>query len=270
MTPSEPSDQPVSRDPRSSRGKRARGLRAPEWMKVPEWMKGKVPINKGVLGEHDKKKLPQINNPLTIAALGVGMRAVRSATHNLRPSFRPGRAERFRLRVLRSLQSSAALAEVERFGGFDIRVDVKESFGKPTLVSADLCISERQRKGIQKRLEIEGKEIEESYRVLVRDLLERMVEELWDNPEIAPVAVRGRIVAVPEGHDCAKPESHSSLHFGERHFGERHLGDRHPQKTSGVKVLMDMTNLGFEDEIGRPADLYDTYGAPASDPNWRP
>lgn len=232
---------------------------------MPQWLKGNLPINKGVPGrdgdvEGEKRKLPQINNPITIAALDVGARTIKSLTHNLRPSFRPGRPERFRLRVLRSLRTSAALAEVERFGGFDIRIDVQESFGKPTLVSVDLCISERQRKGMLQRFENEGKAIEESYRVLLQDLLERMVEEVWDNPEIAPVAVRGRIVAVNGSPQDAKPVEKTHPHLGRRHL----------PKLKGEKVLMDMTHLGYEDEIARPIDLYDTYGSPASDPAWRP
>ena len=31
-----------------------------------------------------------------------------------------------------------------------------------------------------------------------------------------------------------------------------------------------MTALGFEDEIARPDELYNRYGAPEGDPAWRP
>jgi len=34
--------------------------------------------------------------------------------------------------------------------------------------------------------------------------------------------------------------------------------------------FVDMTALGFEDEIARPDELYDRYGAPECDPAWRP
>ena len=31
-----------------------------------------------------------------------------------------------------------------------------------------------------------------------------------------------------------------------------------------------MSALGFADEIARPDELYDRYGAPECDPTWRP
>ena len=36
------------------------------------------------------------------------------------------------------------------------------------------------------------------------------------------------------------------------------------------EVVVDMTALGFEDEIARPDELYACYGAPDCDPAWRP
>ena len=35
-------------------------------------------------------------------------------------------------------------------------------------------------------------------------------------------------------------------------------------------VMADMTLLGFDDGTARPTDLFERYGAPASDRNWRP
>ena len=35
-------------------------------------------------------------------------------------------------------------------------------------------------------------------------------------------------------------------------------------------AVVDMTALGFEDEIARPDELYIRYGAPEGDPAWRP
>ena len=35
-------------------------------------------------------------------------------------------------------------------------------------------------------------------------------------------------------------------------------------------TIVDMSALGFADEIARPDELYDRYGAPECDPAWRP
>ena len=43
-------------------------------------------------------------------------------------------------------------------------------------------------------------------------------------------------------------------------------------EASGVQTdtVVDMSALGFADEIARPDELYACYGAPECDPAWRP
>ena len=91
--------------------------------------------------------------------------------------------------------------------------------------------------------------------ILLSDLLERLVEDCWDNPEIAPVAVRGRVIAV---HD------HLSR-AGEIKHTRRHVG-----VSESETLILDMRDLGFQDETGRVGDLYSRYGSPKADPDWRP
>lgn len=74
-------------------------------------------------------------------------------------------------------------------------------------------------------------------KTLMGDYLERLVEAAWDNPEIAPVAVRARGIW---------------------------------RTKDGDTVVVDMRDLGYPDETARPTDLFDRYGPPASDPRWHP
>ncbi len=165
---------------------------------------------------------------------------------NVRPSWVPGRDARFRALLGKALNDLPVVAEHAGSGHLDLRVEVFEGFGKPTLVSFDLIF-------VDPDLEVPKDS------VLVKDLLDRATQVLWDNPEMAPVAVRGRIlVACTEPHqveescaDPVPPVGHESLMGGET-------------------VVMDLENLGFVDEIARAADLYDRYGPPRFDPDWRP
>lgn len=212
------------------------------------------PINKGPRGGNELS-LPQINNPRIIAALKRGEKLVKKLARNMRPTARPGREERFRIRITRALRSSDLINEIQRLDPLGVRVNVHESFGKPTLVSVDVVASRHQQQVIAKHLGITSDELPE-HLAFLKDVLERVVEEVWDNPEIAPVAVRGRIV-VMDKESGAKPKTSGHLRSSKRDAAQE-------------TVLLDMTSLGYEDEIARPADLYDRYNAPASDPAWRP
>ncbi|MSS83193.1 hypothetical protein FYJ24_00095 [Actinomycetaceae bacterium WB03_NA08] len=186
------------------------------------------PINKG--GEEGpSRRLPQINNRLTIAALGAGAKLTKKLRKYLRTPEYPGQEGRFRAHILRALRAPSVAALAKQVDGIDASVDIRQAFGKPTLVSVDLILSDPH-----DHLTLQ----QNNSGVLLEDLLDNTVETIWNNPEIVPAAVRGRILV--RGVDGAD------------------------------RVLIDMTALGFDDEIGRPADLYDRFGAPASDPAWRP
>ena len=75
-------------------------------------------------------------------------------------------------------------------------------------------------------------------------MLDRVTRALWDNPEMAPVNVRARVLQ-STGGELEEPGAQS-------------------------ECLADMTTIGFTDEIARPDELFARYGAPASDPAWRP
>lgn len=214
----------------------------------------RFPINKGPRGGNETS-LPQINNPHIIAALKWGAKFTKKWAHNMKPTPKPGREERFRIRIMRALRASDLIMQVERLSPLDVRVSVHESFGKPTLVSVDLLVSEGQQAAIADHLGIDAEDLAD-HPVFLRDVLERVVEEVWDNPEIAPVAIRGRIIV--EAEEGVAPQKTTRLPRGSKRDSD--------QET----VLLDMTALGYQDEIARPTDLYERYNAPASDPQWRP
>lgn len=149
-----------------------------------------------------------------------------SASHYLRPATRSGRSERFRRLVV------AAIGEDATRFGVDVRVQVREGFGKPTLASIDLLMPDGARPLASE----------------VATLLERATRAVWNNRELAPIAVRARALGAPT------PRTQSAA------------DGRRSQRL----VLADMTAIGFEDETARPADLYAHFGSPAFDPKWRP
>ncbi len=195
------------------------------------------------MGELPMRK--RIERQMT-AALRVLTDQAKGLASNVRPSPVPGRDARFQALLERALSGLPVVAEYAGGGRLDLRVEVFEGFGKPTLVSFDLVFVDPGQ-GVP------------ADSVLVKDLLDRATEVLWDNPEMAPVAVRGRILVARSdaepgegtGQDPKRPVGQQSLARGET-------------------LVMDLENLGFSDEIARAADLYERYGAPRFDPNWRP
>lgn len=184
------------------------------------WEPGSTPVNKqlGAPGAGERR-LPQIDNPLLIAAAGVGAMGVGAALRRLRPGGRGGRPERFAQGVYKSLAAvSLGDAELDAIVR-DMKVDVLEGFGKLPLVSVDLYVDDDSALWTS---------------LLGQDMLEVVSEHVWNNPEIAPVAVRGRLLSAVDGHQIA-----------------------------------DMEALGFDGEIARPADLFERFGPPASDPKWK-
>lgn len=262
-----------------TQGKDAGGRRtASAWARLRAAMATTTPVNKGMSGEAaSTRRLPQIDNPVLVGAAGLGALVVGAAVKTLRPGRRGGRDSRFRVLLARAALNGETGADA-LLAPDDVDVEVHEAFGKPPLVSVDvnlradrvvdvLAIGEDGETGGGGPLEasaIATSQAEKGRDLLPRatlvDLLTRVVQAAWDNPEIAPVAVRGRVLIVAGG-DGGTRDAHGD------HAIE---GTHHVVDAPGAQVLVDMGDLGFVDETARPADLFDKFGAPASDPSWRP
>lgn len=198
------------------------------WGEVGRWMRQSTPVNKGSAGRA-ARRMPQIANPLLIGAIGVGAIGAGIAMRAMRPQRRQGRSERFRDLLLESLEASG-LSGIE-----GCAVEVGEGFGKPSLVSFDVVAAPPS-----------------SFDDAVR-ILETATRAVWDNPELAPIVIRGRVLRA----DASAGSD------------EGGAGKNAPDLPSR-RLFADMTALGFADEIARPDELYASFGAPASDPTWRP
>ena len=251
------------------------------WREVRRWMRVSTPVNKAGAGGV-ARRLPQLAGPLVIGALGVGAVGAGIAWRALASTRGGGRAQRFEDIVWSAIDEAGAgpraTGSGPRAGGPDsagsahagggahrgrrsrtakgprpgsaplsasgagqgggkrkgarggaarVLVEVGEGFGRPSLVSADTIVADGGGG--------DGGSV---------PMLDRVTRALWDNPEMAPVNVRARVLQSTGGEleePGAQPE-----------------------------CLADMTTLGFADEIARPDELFARYGAPASDPAWRP
>lgn len=151
----------------------ARGLRA-----VFGSGRGSVPVNKGSRGA--SRRLPQIDNPVLIGVAGLGALGAGLALRSLRPTHRAGRSERIRMLVSDAVQQGVEIHGPEAEPA-SVDVQVHEAFGKPPLVSIDV--------------RMERAPDQEA----AQDLLDRAARAAWDNPELAPVAVRARVLLVGQG-----------------------------------------------------------------------
>lgn len=176
--------------------------------------------------------------------------AVKSFLGNVKPSPLPGREERMFSLVHQTITRSPLLDLLPGSQEFILRLDVNEAFGKPLLVSFDVLLPVTQEQRFtyspQERL---------SLRSLIIDHMERIVTAVWDNPEIAPVAVRGRILLAQE-----KGAGSSQILSVRNRLGV----------PAGERLVVDMRDLGYPDEIARVEDLFERLGPPASDPDFRP
>lgn len=242
------------------------------WHEILRWTQMSTPINKGTFSSATRK-IPQIASPLVIGALGVGALGAGIAMQAMRPSKRSGRSSRFRTLLLSSVDEAlrARLEDLEPSPPLEVSVEVGEGFGKPALVAFDVCLPKGG--GVSP--------------AILSELLDVATKAVWDNPELAPVAIRGRIITsfdAPAREDAggswagracsdeAGPEpelADSASAAGPTSAGSEEEVTREGGK-AGVRVLADMTVLGFLDETARPEDLFARYGSPASDPRWRP
>lgn len=271
------------------------------WREVRRWMRVSTPVNKAGAGGV-ARRLPQLAGPLVIGALGVGAVGAGIAWRALASTRGGGRAQRFedivwsaideagagprptgsgpqaggpdsaggahagggaqpgtsgpspvaagpspgggahrgrRSRTAKGPRPGSAPLSASgagpgggkrkgaRGGAARVLVEVGEGFGRPSLVSADIIVADGGGG--------DGGAV---------PMLDRVTRALWDNPEMAPVNVRARVLQ-STGGELEEPGAQS-------------------------ECLADMTTIGFADEIARPDELFARYGAPASDPAWRP
>lgn len=221
------------------------------WREVRRWMRVSTPVNKAGAGGV-ARRLPQLAGPLVIGALGVGAVGAGIAWRALASTRGGGRAQRFEDIVWSAIDEAGAGPRTAkgprpgsaplsvsgagpgggkrkgaRGGAARVLVEVGEGFGRPSLVSADIIVADGGGG--------DGGSV---------PMLDRVTRALWDNPEMAPVNVRARVLQ-STGGELEEPGAQS-------------------------ECLADMTTIGFADEIARPDELFARYGAPASDPAWRP
>ena len=184
-------------------------------------------------------RLPQIAGPLMIGALGVGALGAGIAWRALSSTRGTGRTQRFVDLATAALESDFPLRSDEGVAGEGearaprrvVHVEVGEGFGRPSLVSIDVVVASSD---------------ELSEREVATRALDAITRATWNNPEMAPVSVRARVLAAhDEAGDLEAPGAQTD-------------------------TVVDMSALGFADEIARPDELYDRYGAPECDPAWRP
>ena len=205
---------------------------------VRRWMRVSTPVNKAASAGL-RGRLPQIAGPLMIGALGVGALGAGIAWRALSSTRGTGRTQRFVDLATAALDSGFPLRSDEGVVGEGaarsprrvVHVEVGEGFGRPSLVSIDVVVAPSD--ALSER------------EVAIR-ALDAITRATWNNPEMAPVSVRARVlVAYDDVDDLEAPGAQTD-------------------------TVVDMSALGFADEIARPDELYDRYGAPECDPAWRP
>ena len=210
---------------------------------VRRWMRVSTPVNKAA-SSGLRGRLPQIAGPLMIGALGVGALGAGIAWRALSSTRGTGRTQRFVDLVTAALESGFPLRVDEAGDGAGVagegvaraprrvvHVEVGEGFGRPSLVSIDVVVSAADFL---------------SQREAATRALDAITRVTWNNDEMAPVSVRARVLlAHDDATDLEAPGAQTD-------------------------TVVDMSALGFADEIARPDELYDRYGAPDCDPTWRP
>lgn len=207
---------------------------------VRRWMRVSTPVNKAA-SSGLRGRLPQIAGPLMIGALGVGALGAGIAWRALSSTRGTGRTQRFVDLATAALDSRFPERATDEAGaGVNdassgqhrvVNVEVGEGFGRPSLVSIDVVVSAADVL---------------SEREAATRALDAITRVTWNNDEMAPVSVRARVLlAHEEADDLEAPGAQTD-------------------------TVVDMSALGFADEIARPDELYDRYGAPECDPTWRP
>ena len=203
---------------------------------VRRWMRVSTPVNKAASAGL-RGRLPQIAGPLMIGALGVGALGAGIAWRALSSTRGTGRTQRFVDLATAALEADFPL-RADEAGDVDgdaprrvVHVEVGEGFGRPSLVSIDVVVASSDAL---------------SEREAATRALAAVTRATWNNPEMAPVSVRARVLLTHDDADDVEAPG------------------------AQTDTVVDMSALGFADEIARPDELYDRYGAPEHDPAWRP
>ena len=205
---------------------------------VRRWMRVSTPVNKAASAGL-RGRLPQIAGPLVIGALGVGALGAGIAWRALSSTRGTGRTQRFADLATAALEADFPARTYEA-GEVDgsareqrrvVHVEVGEGFGRPSLVSIDVVVASSDAL---------------SEREVATRALDAITRATWNNPEMAPVSVRARVLLAHDEVDDLEASG------------------------AQTDTVVDMSALGFADEIARPDELYDRYGAPECDPAWRP
>ena len=217
----------------------------PHLRDVPQWIRASTPVNKSASGAG--RQIPQIASPLVIGALGVGVVGAGLALRAMRPARRRGRSDRFRLFLLAALDDALSVPShsLPRDIPIDIKAEISDGFGKPSLATFDILVP------ASADLDLTA----------VAEILDVATSATWNNSELAPLAIRGRVLASTSVSANGESEAPTD---GTRPSNAGSGGGSQPV------VLADMTVLDFIDETARPDELYARYGAPDSDPAWRP
>ena len=205
---------------------------------VRRWMRVSTPVNKAASAGL-RGRLPQIAGPLMIGALGVGALGAGIAWRALSSTRGTGRTQRFVDLATAALDSGFPLRVDEAGAGEGaarvprrlLHVEGGEGFGRPSLVSIDVVVASSDAL---------------SEREVATRALDAITRATWNNPEMAPVSVRARVLVA---HDAA---------------------DDLEAPGAQTDTVVDMSALGFADEIARPEGPPDRDGAPECDPAWRP
>ena len=207
---------------------------------VRRWMRVSTPVNKAAASGL-RGQLPQIAGPLVIGALGVGAIGAGIAWRALASTRGTGRTQRFAELASSALEAAFPETFIDEVGvgpgerGSSerrvVNVEVGEGFGRPSLVSIDVVVASSDAL---------------SEREAATRALDAITRATWNNPEMAPVSVRARVLGAHDDVDDLEAPG------------------------AQTDTVVDMSALGFADEIARPDELYDRYGAPECDPAWRP
>lgn len=188
------------------------------------------------------------------AFLEVARATVRGMVGKALPKPSPGRTAQLLALVEGQVDGLPLFSMFPHVGVPAVRLRIDESFGKPLLVTVDLLFSD-----MDHILAALDEDEQHALRVLVSDVLDRVVRVLWDNPLVAPIAIRGRVLVARDPADENAQVVQSQGSFRNR-----------LQVLPREVLVVDMQGLGFTDEIARTEDLFERYGPAASDPNWRP
>lgn len=249
-------------------------------------------------------RLPQVGSKWVVGALKTAKTSASKVLGDLKPTPVPGRSQRMKILVEDTVFSSGVVdylpqPNLPESPALKVRAQLDSGFGKPMLLTVDLVVADPKRTLVglrdlwketggepkagftlhQKELHAQG--------VLLLDLLDRSMEALWHNPEAAPIALRARLLAATEGAQKLQLDTRRDLgnqagkqagnQAGDqagkqagKQAGQRELSARDLTSLPDEELIFDSRDLGFTDQLARPGNLYAKYGAPRSDPTWRP